>query len=182
MSAIIILPGIGGSEDSHWQTAWEKSDSSMVRFQPSDWDNPDLDDWLSALDLAIEQVPDAPILVAHSLACLLVAHWAARDRRHQVRGAFLVGVPDPNAAVFPGVEAASFRAVPETRFPFPGLIVASTDDPYGTISYARDRAAVWGTGFVVAGALGHMNSASDLRDWPVGAMLLEAFTGGTAHR
>jgi len=111
-----------------------------------------------------------------------VAHWAARSPRHLVRGAFLVAVPDPDAPVFPAVEAASFRAVPDVRFPFPALVVASTNDPYASIDYARGRASAWDAGVVVVGALGHMNSASDLGNWPLGAMLLDAFTAGTARR
>lgn len=140
MSAIVILPGIGGSGESHWQTFWQKSDPSMVRFQPTDWDKPDLNDWLAALDRAIEEAAQAPILVAHSLACLLVAHWAARGPGRQVQGAFLVAVPDPDGPAFPAVEAASFRAVPETTLPFPALVVASSDDPYGSVSYALEVA------------------------------------------
>ncbi len=182
MSTLVTLPGIGGSGEAHWQTIWEKTDPSMVRFQPTDWDKPDLHDWLAALDRAVAAATEPPILVAHSLACLLVAHWAGRGLRSEVQGAFLVAVPDPDGPSFPAVEAGSFRAVPDTTLPFPALVVASHDDPYGSIAYARRRAAAWGAGFVIAGALGHMNSASDLGDWPVGAMLLEAFRAGTMRR
>lgn len=185
MSAIITLPGIGDSDEHHWQTFWERADPTIRRFAPSDWDNPDLDDWIAALDRVVAAASEPPILIAHSLACLLVAHWAARQSRplsRPVRGAFLVGVPDPDSAVFPATEAASFRDVPETVLPFPALVVASSDDPYGSLAYARGRAAVWGAGFVVAGALGHISSASALGDWPLGAMLFEAFRAGTARR
>jgi uncharacterized protein len=182
VSTIITLPGIGGSGETHWQTLWEKADRSMVRFYPNDWDHPELDEWIAALDRAIEHSVDAPLLVAHSLACLLVAHWAVRRPRRQILGAFLVAVPDPDGAAFPAVEAASFRGVPKTALPFPTLIVASNDDPYGTISYTRNQARAWGAGFVAVGAVGHINSASGLGDWPIGAMLLEAFKAGLARR
>jgi predicted alpha/beta hydrolase family esterase len=182
MSAIITLPGIGGSPETHWQAIWERGDPSIVRFEPSDWNNPDLDDWIAALDRAVDAAAEPPILVAHSLACLLAPHWAARRPLRPVRGAFLVAVPDPDAPSFPAVEAASFRGVPETILPFPALVVASTDDPYGSIGYARGRAAAWGAGFVAAGALGHINGASALGDWPLGAMLFEAFRAGTVRR
>ncbi len=178
MSQIIILPGIGGSGESHWQTIWEKFDSSMVRFRPPNWDAPDLNDWLAALDEAVDKSGDSPILVAHSLACLLIVHWAARRRDFKVRGAFLVAVPDPDGPSFPAAEAASFRPVPELALPFPTLVVASTNDPYGSVDYVRTRATAWGAGLVIAGALGHMNADSALGEWELGAMLFRAFRAG----
>jgi len=32
MTDIIILPGIGGSGESHWQTLWETADARMRPF------------------------------------------------------------------------------------------------------------------------------------------------------
>lgn len=72
MKDIIILPGIGGSGEAHWQTRWEKSNPEMRRFQPADWEKPDLADWISALERAVGASATPPLLVAHSLACLLV--------------------------------------------------------------------------------------------------------------
>ena len=121
-------------------------------------------------------------MVAHSPACLLVPHWAARVRASRaarpVRGVFLVAPPDPDGPGFPAA-AASFRAVPRKKLPFPALVVASTDDPYAGLDFARRCAAEWGAGLVVAGALGHINAAGGLGDWPRGAALLEAFRAGT---
>jgi uncharacterized protein len=147
-----------------------------------DWDHPELNDWIAALDRAIEQSADAPLLVAHGLACLLVAHWAVRRPQRQILGAFLVAVPDPDGPTFPAVEAHSFRAVPKTVLPFPTPIVASNNDPCGTINHTRNQAMAWGAGFIAAGALGHINRASGLGDWPMGAMLLEAFKGRLVWR
>lgn len=173
----IILPGIGGSGDAHWQTLWERSDPSFRRFQPASWDQPELEDWIAALDRAVAQAPEPPLLVAHSLSCLLVAHWAARSQA-AVRGALLVAVPDPRGPEFPAV-AAGFGGVPEQPLRFPALIVASSDDPYGSPDYVRRKAAAWNAGLVIAGALGHINAASGIGDWPQGGALLEAFSAGT---
>lgn len=183
MTATITLPGITGSGEAHWQTLWEARDPRMVRFQPASWDHPDLSDWVAALNHTISAAPEPPLLVAHSLACLLVAHWAVREVKgteQLVRGAFLVAAPDPDSPAFP-LEAATFRDVPEMGLPFPALVVASADDPYATLDHARRCSSAWGAGFVVVGALGHINSASGLGDWPQGAMLLEAFRAGTAR-
>ena len=120
-----------------------------------------------------------PLLVAHSLACLLVAHWQQVSTA-PVAGAFLVAVPNPQTQAFP-VEAASFANPPRSKFRFPSLIIASANDPYGTIEYARGRASQWGSGIVEVGELGHINEASGLEDWPQGKALLTAFAAGIAN-
>ena len=124
MTDFIILPGIGGSDESHWQTHWEREDKAMRRFTPASWDAPDFTNWLAALELAVATAPTPPVLIAHSLSCLLVAHWQKLSGL-PVRGAFLVAVPDPASPVFPP-NAGDFAAVPESRFRFPSLIVACT--------------------------------------------------------
>jgi len=173
MTEIIVLPGIGGSGSQHWQTLWQNQNAGIVRFEPSDWHAPELDDWLAALDRAVNQARTPPILIAHSLACLLVAHWAAREPA-PIAGAFLVSVPDPSTPVFPA-EASSFANPPAAPFPFPALIVASTNDPYGNVDYMRKCGGQWAATLVEVGPLGHINGASGVRDWPQGWALFEAF-------
>ena len=179
MHDIITLPGLGGSGDSHWQTLWERDDARFTRFQPASWDRPDLDDWEQSLERAVERCAKPPVLVAHSLACLLVAHWAARFPS-AVAGAFLVAVPDPDGDNFPA-EAAPFKPVPDRGLRFPSLIIASTNDPYGDIETTWRRAHDWQSGLVVPGALGHINASSGLGDWPQGRALLEAFSAGLSR-
>ena len=170
---VLLLPGIGGSGPDHWQSHWERTDPDMTRFAPSDWDRPELADWCEALDRAVEALDRPPILVAHSLACLLVAHWAAA-RGTPVAGAMLAAVPDPAGQVFPD-EARSFAQVPEQPLPFPSLIVASADDPYGTVDYSKRRARQWGSRLIALGPLGHINAGSNLGDWPEGRDILTSF-------
>src|SRR6202022_5196538 len=90
----------------------------------------------------------------------------------------LVAAPDPDGPVFPAEQAATFRAVPSRALPFPTLVVASSDDPYGSLGYVQRCAADWEAGLVVAGALGHINDASGLGGWPFGAALLTSFRAG----
>ena len=174
---LVMVPGIKNSGRKHWQTVWQKTLPNATRFRPQSWDEPDLNDWIKALDAEIAAIKQLPILVAHSLGCLLVAHWAARGGR-SVRGAFLVCVPNSAAPRFPEA-AETFKSEPLVSLPFPALIVASSDDPYASIVHARRRASQWGTGFVVAGDLGHINESSNVREWKQGADLLAAFIAGT---
>lgn len=176
MRKIITLPGIGGSGDQHWQSLWEASSTDFSRFVPSSWDEPRLADWMEALDVVVSTADRPPVLVAHSLACLLVAHWQARSAL-PVAGAMLVAVPDPRGPAFP-TEAASFADPPEQGFRFPSLIVASGNDPYGTMDHARRRADEWGSRLVEIGNAGHINGGSGLGDWPAGRALLTEFIAG----
>lgn len=175
MRKIIMLPGIGGSGDEHWQSLWEASSRDFTRFAPASWDSPRLADWIEALDVAVAASDSPPVLVAHSLACLLVAHWQARSVL-PVAGAMLVAVPDPHGSPFPA-EATSFADPPEQRLRFRSVIVASGNDPYGTMDHARRRAAEWGSRLVEIGDAGHINAGSGLGDWPAGRALLMEFVG-----
>lgn len=176
MVEIVILPGIGNSSGGHWQTHWEHGHQDMRRFAPANWDKPDLTDWIESLDRAIHACATPPLLIAHSLACLLVAHWHMTSTK-PIAGAFLVAVPDPTSSVFPA-EAADFADVPERRFGFPTLIIASSNDPFGTLDYAYRRATQWDAGMIDLGPLGHISEASGLGDWPHGLNLLRAFMAG----
>jgi predicted alpha/beta hydrolase family esterase len=86
----------------------------------------------------------------------------------------LVAVPDPAGPAFPD-EARSFAQVPEQPLPFPSLIVASANDPYGTVDYSERRARQWGSRLIALGPIGHINAGSNLRDWPEGRDILTSF-------
>lgn len=132
MATFIMLPGIGGSGATHWQTHWEAGDPCFTRFQPGNWDRPDLTDWLGALEDSIARAKAPPVLVAHSLACLLVAHAAPRIAG-RVKGAFLVAVPDPASPVFPQAARPLRRSVPA------GLAISRADGRQFRRSLCRVR-------------------------------------------
>lgn len=178
MSAFITVPGIDGSGQAHWQSRWEASEPGFARFEPTSWDAPRLDDWVDALERAVAGTPGA-VLVAHSLGCLLVAHWAHRSAS-EVAGAFLVSVPDPDAPAFPE-QASTFRKVPAHPVRFPALILSSSTDPYGSLDYQKVTATHWGAGHIDVGDHGHINDASSLGAWQQGRHLLTAFATGL-HR
>jgi predicted alpha/beta hydrolase family esterase len=167
----LIVPGIGNSGTLHWQTLWERQHPGWQRVQQRDWDRPVLDEWLQALESAVAGFPAPVVLIAHSMGCLLVAHWA-QQASIPVRAALLVAPPDPKGPAFPSA-ARGFETVPSGRLPFPSLVVASSDDPFGSVDYAKRCAADWGSAFVEAGAIGHINAESDLGEWPAGLVLLE---------
>ncbi len=171
----VLLPGIYNSGPTHWQTLWEASEPQRFsRFEPSDWDHPRRGDWIAALQSSVSRAGTPPVLVAHSLACLLVPMWAAGPHS-PVAGAVLVAPADPASSQFP-VDAHEFRDVPRDPLPFPALVVGSTDDQYATSEWSAAFATDLGASFVDAGALGHINADSGLGDWPQGKGLLREFS------
>ena len=56
------------------------------------------------------------------------------------------------------------------------LVVASHDDPYGSLDFSRGCADAWGSRWVDIGPAGHINGDSGLGDWPEGKRLLESLT------
>ena len=170
-SPILVLPGIGNSGPDHWQTLWEKSNSSMKRLHARDWTRVTCSEWVSALEAAVSVNGPRTILVAHSLACLQVAHWASSTSL-RIQGALLVAVPDPSGPSFPA-EASGFEPIPLERFAFPSIVVASSNDPYADIDHARRCARAWGSRIVELGNVGHINASSSLGDWAQGRALLQ---------
>lgn len=117
-----------------------------------------------------------PILVAHSLGCLVAVHWAARHRR-AVHALLLVAVPDPEGPNFPA-DAHGFAPLPGTLPAGPRrVLMSSTTDPYSTPGFSAQCASAWNAEPVVLGARGHLNADSGLGDWPEGWALVERWRG-----
>ena len=173
---VLILPGFGNSGSQHWQTLWELRHPDWQRVNLGEWDSPTCDDWIHALDVAVRACPSPPVLVAHSLACLLVAHWVHRLSRVPT-GAFLVAVPDPKSDSFPA-SARGFMPVPLLPFMFRSLVVASANDPLGSPAYAKHCAMAWGSMFIDIGQAGHINVDSGHGEWPEGYDLFQQYVAG----
>jgi predicted alpha/beta hydrolase family esterase len=104
------------------------------------------------------------LLVAHSFGCLASVHRAALGAPH-LAGALLVAPADPRKF---GVD----NLLPTVPLPVPSIVIGSEDDPWMPAARARQWASRWGSQFVNAGALGHINADSGLGDWPFGLVQL----------
>lgn len=169
---MLILAGINNSGPDHWQSLWQKKHPEFLKVQHRDWDHPVCSEWMADLEKAVEGAGTETVLVAHSLGCLLLVHWAAKSLL-PVKAALLVSVPDPSGANFPE-EAKGFDDLPSGRFRFPSIIVASTNDPYGSHEHMQACAEMWGSRFITLGAYGHINASSGLGSWPEGYELLSS--------
>ena len=173
MTCTLILPGFHNSDSDHWQSRWEARDESLRRVVQNDWDTPRCVDWIARLDQALALTGPDAVLVAHSAGCALVVHWAIAHPTRRIRGALLVAPSDPEAPSFPP-EPTGFAPIPLRRVPFRSIVVASSNDPYVTVSRAQAFATAWGSEFAMIGEAGHIKSASSLGDWPEGFSLLHS--------
>jgi uncharacterized protein len=168
---ILILPGLGNSGSGHWQTRWAERMSTAAIVQQAEWDEPELDDWVLTIEQACRLTDRPVVLVAHSLAVIAVAHVAQRLAHSNVRGAFLVSVPDIELNAEVPEAAHGFRPIPRDPLPFPSMLVASTNDPLCSIDRAVEFATCWGSDFHQAGEAGHINVASGHGPWPEGLLM-----------
>lgn len=172
-SDVLLLPGWQNSGPGHWQTLWEQQ-HGFVRVDQHDWMRPLRGDWNARLEEVLLAQPAPVVLVAHSLGCALVAAWAAHSRQTaRVRAALLVAPPelerDDLRVMLPG-----WAPMARQRLPFPSVLVASSNDPFGSLSHAQGLAQAWGSRLVDAGPRGHLNAESGLGDWPEGLALLQS--------
>ena len=171
---VLIVSGLWNSGPQHWQTQWMKKYPAWQKAEHRDWNQPQRDEWVAELDAAIAACNGRPILVAHSLGCMAVAHWARSGSPLKVAGAFLVAPSDVDAASYP-VDPNAFSPVPMDALPFPSIVVASSDDEFATPERSRAFAHAWGSRLVEIGAAGHINGDCGYGPWPEGEAMLEAF-------
>ena len=176
MADVLIIPGLGGSGEHHWQTHLERSHPNAKRVDQDDWDNPELAYWLDRVAAVVERTAGA-VLVAHSLGCPLIAHLAHRRPDLPIAAALLVAPADVDSTRHTPEHIRSFAPIPLERLPFRSIVVGSRNDPYMSFARAREVAFAWGAGFVDAGAAGHINVESGFGPWPDGERLLAQLTG-----
>lgn len=170
----LIIPGLGNSDENHWQSLWEKKYNNFKRIQQVEWFSPVRTDWVKTIDLAISEVKNKRIiLVAHSLGCLAVAHWAQQTQQSSIAGALLVAPPD--VEVIKQIKNVhGFNDVPQKEFPFKTILVASSNDEYANIHVSEHYAQLWGSNFVNVGNKGHINSKSGFGEWDEGFEILSS--------
>ena len=168
---VLIIPGWGDSGPEHWQTWLQFRNSACKRVVQKEWIHVDRADWISTLDAYISECARPTVLVAHSLSCILVAHWASLARG-RVAGALLVAPTDIERKETAPPETWCFAPIPRQKLPFASIVVASSNDPYTDLSTAQSLAVGWGSEFINIGDAGHINVASGHGPWLQGEHLV----------
>ena len=171
---VITLAGLWNSSPEHWQSHWERM-HGWLRAPHRDWNNPDRTEWVAEIDAAIAVSDAVPLVAAHSLGCVALAHWARSGSPLKIAGAFLVAPSDVDGPNYPPHTTTGFAPMPMEKLPFPSILVASSDDEYATLERSRAFAQAWGSQFIEIGAAGHINGASGHGAWPEGERMLLDF-------
>jgi predicted alpha/beta hydrolase family esterase len=170
-----IVPGLGGSDEGHWQSRWHRAHAGWKRVEQDDWDRPTRARWVERLGERVRSNGAPVILVAHSLGCATIAHAAAAGLLGDVVGAFLVAMPDVEREDFPSEVCEGFAPLPRRALPFATVMVASTDDPWCDLDVSARWAEVFGATLETVGARHHIGSAAGLGAWDEGLALFDRF-------
>lgn len=160
-SRLLIVPGLGDSGPSHWQTWLQQGDRHALRVEQRDWMSPDLDRWAARIASTLERAGPGPwIAAAHSFGCLALVRYLAQQPRSDIAAALLVAPADP--AKF-GVGAL----LPASALPAPSVLVGSETDPWMSAAEARRWAQRWASQWINLGAAGHINAEAGFGSLPL---------------
>jgi predicted alpha/beta hydrolase family esterase len=165
MAPFLILHGYEGSGPGHWQR-WlverlAETGADVVFPRLPSPESPDLRTWLHALDAELDALPTDPVVVCHSLGCLLWLHHVAGGGRRSAR--LLLVAPPSQAGAPPELE--SFFPVPLRQLRRTRL-VCSDDDPYCPEGAARLYGGPLGLPTDVIPGGGHINPDAGFGAWP----------------
>lgn len=170
---LLIVPGLGDSGKGHWQNYWLNQFGNARKVIQKDWDNPILEDWLIELSQSIDSIDGPIIIVAHSLAVSLVAHYSQNNKNPKIAAALLVAPADVDSPLHTPEVIWNFSPIPLTRLNYPSMVVTSSNDPYISVERAQFLAKQWESSFINVGQKGHLNSESKLEYWEEGQELVK---------
>jgi len=171
---ILIVPGFKNSGQNHWQSRWERNLASARRVEQKSWEKPERDDWVARLTTHVNETTRPVVLVAHSLGVPALIH-ALPHFDKPVAGAFLVAPPEVDNPKIRPKHLMTFGPYPRDPLPFPSILIASSNDPFGSVDHAGDIANAWGSQFFNIGEAGHIDDKAGFGPWPEGTLMFGRF-------
>ncbi|MDY0206640.1 MAG: alpha/beta hydrolase [Pseudomonas sp.] len=166
----LVVPGWQGSSAEHWQSHWQQVLPECTRVEQDDWLLPQRHAWVAQLQRQIAADRRPVVLIAHSLGCVTVAHWATQAAPAllaRVRGALLVAPADVERRDCPAA-LRNFAPMPRAGLPFPSVLVGSSNDHAAEAQRAVLFAQQWGSDAVILPEAGHINVQSGHHRWEQG--------------
>ena len=171
---ILIVPGYTNSGPDHWQSRWQDRLSTAHRVEQDAWAKPVREDWTARFAEYVNKAQKPVVVIAHSLG-VATALQALPECNNRIAGAFLVAPPEVNNPKIRPKHLMTFGPYNEDPLPFPSIVVASRNDPFGSFDHAGHMANAWGSQLIDAGEAGHINAESGHGPWPEGIMVLANF-------
>lgn len=162
----LIVPGLHGSGNTHWQSWLERRLPYSRRVEQPDWTSTDLDRWSAVLRQEVRLGLGKSLIIAHSFGCL-AAIDVLRSGCPRIGAALLVAPADPTHFGIPDARLAA-------RLSVPTILVASHNDPWMSFERATSWSQQLGCWLFDAGHAGHINVASGHGPWPDGLDLVAA--------
>lgn len=166
----LIVPGWQGSPAKHWQSHWHRSLPNCTRVEQADWQNPTRDAWVAELQRNIASDSRPTVLIAHSLGCITVAHWAAQapvQLLERISAALLVAPADVERPNCPQA-LLNFAPIAQQALPFPSRLIGSDTDSAASAERALQLAQHWGSVATILNGAGHINVQSGHNRWESG--------------
>ena len=174
MASFLILHGYLGSPPDHWQSwlAGRLRDAGETVAYPDlpAPSAPALPAWRAALERELRALPADPVVVCHSLGCVLWLHHCAQpvlegataERVLLVAPPSAAGAPRPILPFFPApLDGEAVRgAARETH------LVCAPDDPYCPEDAARHYGRPLGIPTHVLPGAAHVNVGTGFGPWP----------------
>ena len=165
---LLIVPGLPGSEPTHWQTWLQGRFEGAQRVRLRDWKSLDLERWAERIGTTLDRAGDGPwIAAAHSFRCLALARHLQLRPHSAIRAALFVAPAEPDKF---GVAAL----LPQRRLAIASAVVASDTDPWMSTASARRWAQRWGSSYTSLGDAGHINAASGFGPLPLAQRWVDA--------
>ncbi|MET3615659.1 putative alpha/beta hydrolase family esterase [Rhizobium aquaticum] len=181
MEKILIVPGLFGSGEGHWQRRWLDDIAGSRLVEQADWNRPCLDEWVERLEAELADGP--AYIVAHSFGCHVTAALARRASAGRVRGAMLVAPCDIAATRKRHADnLGAVQASQACRLPFPSVVVGSLNDVYMPFENLTQITAEWGSDVHILGQAGHINIESGYGRWTGGYALFRQMQARVQHR
>lgn len=170
---ILVLPGLNGSLNGHWQQFWLEDYRESEIVEQRDWAKPNVAEWVERVEQRIDELGERVFIIGHSLGSLLGAHLSHSRVAPQILGAMLVAPCDLNIVgeLHPG--KVEFGVQPDWALSFPTLLVGSDNDHYMPLENLHHTASAWQVDFATLGSAGHINIASGFGRWQEGYRYFE---------
>ncbi len=162
---VLIVPGLHNSNEHHWQSLWQEKLPNSKRIELGEWDTPDLEKWKQGIREQLQHIDKPVVIIAHSFGTLASAS-IAQEFPEKIAALFLVAPADPD-------KFQIAAQLPQHPLPVSAQIIASSNDPWLTEAKAAYWALLWGADYLRFKNVGHINSASNLGEWPEGILQLQ---------